>query len=60
LEKYLGEKCAYKTLADLNRIQRGKREKEMPYFKQEIFEMAAKKGNLQTAAYRGHCKNRKR
>jgi len=53
LEKYLIERNApYKTLADLMKFNEENAEKEMPYFKQEIFEQAAKKGNLQTRAYR--------
>ncbi len=53
LEKYLVERNApYKTLADLIRFNGENAEREMPYFKQEIFESAAKKGNLQTRAYR--------
>ncbi len=53
LEKYLVERDApYKTLADLIKFNEENAEKEMPYFKQEIFESAAKKGNLQTRAYR--------
>ena len=53
LEKYLVERNAqYKTLAELIRFNEENAEKEMPYFKQEIFESAAKKGNLQTRAYR--------
>ena len=53
LEKYLVErKAPYRTLADLIRFNEQNAGREMPYFKQEIFEMAAKKGNLQTRAYR--------
>jgi len=53
LEKYLAERNApYKTLADLIKFNEDNAEREMPYFKQEIFEMAAKKGDLQTRAYR--------
>ncbi len=53
LEKYLVERNApYKTLADLIKFNEENAAKEMPYFKQEIFELAAKKGNLQTRAYR--------
>ena len=53
LEKYLVERNApYKTLADLIRFNEENAEREMPYFKQEIFESAVKKGNLQTRAYR--------
>jgi amidase len=53
LEKYLVERNApYKNLADLIKFNEENAEREMPYFKQEIFESAAKKGNLQTRAYR--------
>lgn len=53
LEKYLVERNApYKTLADLIKYNEDNAAREMPYFKQEIFEMAAKKGDLQTRAYR--------
>ncbi|MBA3693030.1 MAG: amidase, partial [Acidobacteria bacterium] len=53
LEKYLVARNApYKTLADLIKFNEENAEKEMLYFKQEIFESAAKKGNLQTRAYR--------
>jgi amidase len=53
LEKYLAERNSpYKTLADLIRFNEENADREMPYFKQEIFESAVKKGNLQTRAYR--------
>ncbi len=53
LEKYLAERNApYRTLADLIKFNEDNAAREMPYFKQEIFEQAAKKGNLQTRAYR--------
>jgi amidase len=53
LEKYLTERNApYRTLADLIKFNEDNAAREMPYFKQEIFEQAAKKGNLQTRAYR--------
>jgi len=53
LEKYLAERNApYKTLTELIKFNADNAAREMPYFKQEIFEMAAKKGNLQTRAYR--------
>jgi amidase len=53
LEKYLVERNApYKTLADLIKFNEDNAAREMPYFKQEIFEAAAKKGNLNTRAYR--------
>jgi amidase len=41
-----------RTLADLIRFNIEHREREMPYFGQEIFEMAQKKGPLTDAAYR--------
>ncbi|MEJ7861190.1 MAG: amidase [Pyrinomonadaceae bacterium] len=53
LEKYLLERNApYKTLNELIKFNEENAAREMPYFKQEIFEQAAKKGNLQTRAYR--------
>jgi amidase len=53
LEKYLLERNApYKTLTELIKFNEDNAAREMPYFKQEIFEQAAKKGNLQTRAYR--------
>lgn len=53
LEKYLAERGApYKTLADLIKYNEDNAAREMPYFGQEIFEAAAKKGDLQTRAYR--------
>jgi len=53
LEKYLLERNAtYKTLNELIKFNEDNAAREMPYFKQEIFEQAAKKGNLQTRAYR--------
>ncbi|MEA2464643.1 MAG: amidase, partial [Acidobacteriota bacterium] len=41
-----------RTLADLIQFNIEHREQEMPYFGQEIFEMAQKKGPLTDAAYR--------
>ncbi len=41
-----------RTLADLIQFNLDHREQEMPYFGQEIFEMAQKKGPLTDAAYR--------
>jgi amidase len=41
-----------RTLADLIQFNKDHREQEMPYFGQEIFEMAEKKGPLTDAAYR--------
>jgi len=53
VEKYLVERNApVKTLADLIKFNEENADREMPYFKQEIFESAAKKGNLQTRDYR--------
>jgi amidase len=39
-------------LAELIKFNEDNAAREMPYFKQEIFEAAAKKGNLNTRAYR--------
>lgn len=53
LEKYLSERGAkYKTLADLIKFNEENAAREMPYFKQEIFEQAAKKGDLNSREYR--------
>lgn len=53
LNKYLaGRNSPYKTLADLIKFNDENRAKEMPYFGQEIFLMAEKKGNLTDRAYR--------
>jgi amidase len=53
LNKYLaGRNARHKTLADLINFNEDNREREMPYFGQEIFLMAEKKGDLQTRAYR--------
>ncbi len=53
LEKYLaGRNAPYKTLAELIKFNEENAAREMPYFKQEIFEAAAKKGDLNTRAYR--------
>ncbi len=52
LEKYLRERNAqHKTLADLIQFNEDNAAREMPYFKQEIFESSAKKGPLTTRAY---------
>jgi len=42
----------YRTLEDLMAFNEAHREKEMPFFGQEIFEMAAKKGPLTEKGYR--------
>jgi amidase len=47
-----GPAVAMKTLADLIAFNTGAREKEMPWFGQEIFERAEKKGGLTAPAYR--------
>ena len=53
LNKYLaGRNSQYKTLADLIKFNDENRETEMPFFGQEIFLMAEKKGNLNERAYR--------
>ncbi len=41
-----------RTMDDLIAFNRAHAREEMPYFGQEIFEMAAKKGNLSSPAYR--------
>lgn len=52
LEKYLSERNSpLKTLADLIQFNEDNAAREMPYFKQEIFESSAKKGPLTTRAY---------
>jgi amidase len=53
LNAYLARSNApYKTLAALIEFNAQNRDREMPHFGQEIFEMAQKKGSLSTAAYR--------
>jgi amidase len=53
LNKYLAQRNSpYKTLADLIKFNEDNREREMPYFGQEIFIMAEKKGDLNTREYR--------
>lgn len=53
LNKYLAQRNSpYKTLADLIKFNEDNREREMPYFGQEIFLMAEKKGDLNTREYR--------
>jgi amidase len=54
LEQYLaarGAAAPYKTLAQLIEFNERHRDREMPYFEQEIFEMAVKKGPLTDKAY---------
>ncbi len=55
LEAYLkakGPDAPYRTLADLVRFNEDNREREMPYFGQELFEQAVKKGRLTSPEYR--------
>ncbi|MGC2238549.1 MAG: amidase [Pyrinomonadaceae bacterium] len=53
LNKYLAARNSpYKTLADLIKFNEDNRTREMPFFGQEIFLMAEKKGDLQTREYR--------
>jgi amidase len=53
LNKYLaGRNSRHKTLADLIRFNEENRDREMPFFGQEIFTMAEKKGDLNERAYR--------
>jgi amidase len=52
LEKYLaGRGSRHKTLDDLIRFNNENAAREMPHFKQEIFESSAKKGPLTTKEY---------
>ncbi len=52
LEKYLAERGSrLKTMDDLIQFNSDNDRREMPYFKQEIFEQAAKKGPLTTKEY---------
>jgi amidase len=48
----LGPAAPYKTLADIIRFNDEHASREMPYFGQEIFEMAQKKGPLTEAKYK--------
>lgn len=53
LNKYLAKRGGkYKTLADLIKFNEENKEKEMPYFGQEIFLLAEKKGDLNDRKYR--------
>jgi amidase len=47
----LGERAPYKTLKDLITFNQQNRDREMPYFGQEIFEKAEAKGPLTDKAY---------
>ncbi len=52
LERYLRErKAEHTTLAQLIEFNEDNAAREMPYFKQEIFEQAAKKGDLKSKEY---------
>ena len=52
LEKYLaGRGSQHKNLDDLIKFNNDNAAREMPYFKQEIFETSAKKGSLATKEY---------
>jgi amidase len=53
LNKYLANRNSqYRTLADLIKFNDDNKEREMPFFGQEIFIMAEKKGDLKERAYR--------
>lgn len=53
LNKYLAERNSpYKTLKDLIEFNENNKEREMPYFGQEIFIQAQEKGDLEDRAYR--------
>lgn len=52
LAKYLAARNSkYRTLEDLIKFNQDNADREMPYFKQEIFEQSAKKGPLTEKAY---------
>src|SRR2546430_14614363 len=63
LNKYLsalGPDVKTRTLADLIKFNEEHRDREMPYFGQELFERAQKKGPLTDAAYKkALAKNRR-
>ena len=53
LNKYLQNRGGnHKTLADLIKFNEANKDKEMPYFGQDIFIKAEEKGDLETRAYR--------
>ncbi len=53
LNKYLAQRNSpHQTLADLIKFNEENKDREMPYFGQEIFTMANKKGDLNERAYR--------
>lgn len=53
LNKYLAERRSpYKTLKDLIEFNEQNKDREMPYFGQEIFIQAQEKGDLEDRAYR--------
>jgi amidase len=59
----LGPSARVRTLADVIRFNEREAEREMPYFGQELFIRAEKKGPLTTAAYRqalATCRSRSR
>jgi amidase len=66
LNKYLaslGPGAPVRTLQELIRFNEREKAREMPYFGQELFEMAQKKGPLTSAAYRqalATCRSRSR
>lgn len=66
LERYLATRSAgapARTLDALIAFNRDHADAEMPYFKQEIFEMSAKKGPLTSPGYRkalAHCRTMSR
>jgi amidase len=52
LEKYLaGRGSRYRTFEDLIKFNNDNAAREMPHFKQELFEMSAKKGGLMSKEY---------
>jgi amidase len=53
----LGPDARVRTLADVIAFNERERERQMPFFGQELFEMAEKKGPLDSKEYRTHLDN---
>jgi amidase len=63
LNKYLtrlGPTAPVRTLADVIAFNQRERAREMPFFGQELFEMAEKKGSLSSKEYLEHASNCRR
>jgi amidase len=53
----LGPEARVRTLADVIAFNERERDRQMPFFGQELFEMAEKKGPLDSKEYRTHLDN---